>query len=604
MTGLREWWAKCFRPRDRRPIPEWAFENIRTGAPLTIRGPFDASKSRQSLPVFSDFQGDSVKEINVLAAVRGIKSLILDVLEQWVIVEQPDPMLLVLQDDKAARDHAELRTWPNILRNRVVGDMLGEDRFKNRTTEIIFPHMAFHIRGPSDTNLNSRGYRYVFLDEAWMYADGKIDEARGRTGDYVRLGTSKIVAVSQGGWTGSGWHLQCGRGRFYDWQVPCFGCGKLNPIKWSAKRLDGTRWGICFGEEKDQSGLWLPSKAAESVRFECFHCGHVHVWGQHLKKTWNETGRYVSDPSDTKPDTVRTYHWPAMIDMPWDWLANEYLQAMNAKKYGNIDPMIKFIQKYLAEFASEGSILDEEYSAKRMQYEISKIPAKDAIRIMSVDCQEDGVFWVLVRDWYRATPEMKAHTKRVFYGKLIGATAVEEKRKELNVFPKFTLVDSGDNTKGERGVYKACHTYGWLPVKGTAGAGGKPRTFHHAEGGVTVARSYSPPVLKDIESGVGKSQFVQLVVFCATTYANRVQGLIDQKLLIDPEDAGDENEAEYKKQMTAETKRIKRTGSGIYERVTEVWVCPSKNNHAFDCSKMNALGATILKIIPDIESGA
>jgi Phage terminase large subunit (GpA) len=603
MNTLSAWWRQCFQPRDRRPIPDWAFDHVRLGPPLTISGQFDVSRSRQAIDIFADLQSDYVREVNVLGPVRGIKTLILDTFEQWAIVEAPGPMLLILQDDKAAKDHAELRTWPNFRRNPLVSGRLSSDRHKNRTTDIIFPHMPFHIRGPADTNLNSKGYRYVLLDEVWMYADGKVDEARARTGDYVRMGTDKICAVSQGGLTGSGWHRQCERGRAYEWQVSCFGCGKLNPIKWSAKRKDGTRWGICFDEHREKSGLWNVGKAADTVRFECFHCGHVHIWGSTLKRKWNETGEYVSDPADTRSDKVRTRHWPAMIDMPWQWLAVQYLEAMNAKKYGNIDPLIKFIQKYLAEFTSEFSILGEEYLARRQSYEIPKTADNGCIRIMSVDCQEEGVHWVMIRDWYHATPAMKAHSKRVWFGKLIGAAEVEAKRAEWGVYPAFTLVDSGDNTKGERGVYKACHTYGWIPVKGTAGDRSKPRTFIHGEGGVKVARSYSVPVVKDIESGLGKSQFIQLVIFCATTYANRVQGLIDQGLWIDSEELGEEMENEYRKQMTAETRQIKYKGTGIYRVAEEKWVCPSKNNHAFDCAKINALGATIQKYLPDIEAG-
>jgi len=49
--------------------------------------------------------------------------------------------------------------------------------------------------------------------------------------------------------------------------------------------------------------------------------------------------------------------------------------------------------------------------------------------------------------------------------------------------------------------------------------------------------------------------------------------------------------------MSSEFKKKVTVGSLRREKM--VWVCPSKNNHAFDCAKMQALGATLLDILPD-----
>jgi hypothetical protein len=61
-------------------------------------------------------------------------------------------------------------------------------------------------------------------------------------------------------------------------------------------------------------------------------------------------------------------------------------------------------------------------------------------------------------------------------------------------------------------------------------------------------------------------------------------------------------EKEYKTQMSAEFKRPIVVGNKLARRTKYIWVCPSKNNHAFDCSKMQVLAAVLLDILPDLEA--
>ena len=54
---------------------------------------------------------------------------------------------------------------------------------------------------------------------------------------------------------------------------------------------------------------------------------------------------------------------------------------------------------------------------------------------------------------------------------------------------------------------------------------------------------------------------------------------------------------EYRTQMAAEWKR--RTFDKSTGAPKDEWVCPSHNNHAFDCAKMQVALATIARILPD-----
>jgi hypothetical protein len=76
-----------------------------------------------------------------------------------------------------------------------------------------------------------------------------------------------------------------------------------------------------------------------------------------------------------------------------------------------------------------------------------------------------------------------------------------------------------------------------------------------------------------------------------------VIGLIDRGMWVVPTaDEADEMEREYRRQMSAEFKRPKV--DKFTGRKVMVWVCPSGNNHAFDCSKMQVLCAMQAGLLP------
>lgn len=89
----------------------------------------------------------------------------------------------------------------------------------------------------------------------------------------------------------------------------------------------------------------------------------------------------------------------------------------------------------------------------------------------------------------------------------------------------------------------------------------------------------------------------KLFRFSAPACADRVMELIARGLWVEPQlDESNPEEQEYRRQMTAEFKRPKVdkfTGRRIM-----VYVCPSGNNHYFDCSKEQVLCAMQAGLIP------
>lgn len=595
MSRLADNWDRSIRPRDRRQTCEWARDNVILVPPLTKTGPFDSSISRHLEGPLAALDDDHCREVNVLAPVRGGKTLIADVWLCSIIGRTPGATRWVFQDDKAAKDQAELRTWPIIEANEWLSRMLPEDRHKSRTQEIIFPGMPLHISGPSLGQLQSRGYQHIIADEAWLYRDGRIEELRGRLGDYVKMGTDKLLVLSQGGEVGSEWENQCSRGVLHDWEFQCASCGKyMLANRWTLKRQDGSRWGMVWDKHKLDNGLWDIPKVLPSVRFECEHCAHPHLDKVKTKSEWNRTGRYRREESD-KLMKRRTYHWTAVIDFPWDELVDMYLQAVNAWRLGNPMQLIQFFQKRTAEMKSENSLIEEMSFAVRATYEVNSDWPAEIFRLMTIDRQMDDVFWWTIRAWAK-----DGRSRRIGFGKAFGFSELEKIREQHKIEACQTLIDSGYRPKGDHGVYSACIRYGWIAVKGAAQENGDPKFFFHQTKKGRVLRSYSEPIDCDPEIGTeyqGQRE-VQRIDFSSPTYADRVQNLIDLGLWEEPQAAqGDLLEAQYRKQMAGEYK--KRITIGQLKKEKLVWYCPSGNNHAFDCAKMQALGATLMDVLPD-----
>ncbi len=593
MSDILSAWQRSRLPKDRRPIYEWAKDNVILSAPLTKTGPFDVSDSRHFIAPLDAYQDDYTREVNLLMAVRGGKTLIADILSMWIPVIQPGPLLWIFQDDKARNDQAELRTWKLIEKCKAVLELLSADRHASRTNEINFPHMPFHLKGPADSNLQSRGWQNVFLDEVHLYKKGKIEEARGRLGDFVKMGTDKLLCLSQGGEDGGDWSNQFNRGVIHTWHVECAKCGHFQYPAWSGTRADGSRWGIMFDSHKDQHGLWIPARVVPTVRFECARCAHPHTWNNRTKSEWNRTGKYIAESGEDKFKTKKSFTAPATIDYPWDQLCDLYLQAMNEVKMGNPLPLIQFFQKRMAQFSSEKTVMEGSLNLSRAVYEInSEWPAED-VRLMAVDVQGEH-FWVQVRGFsFGREDTMPGESRRYYFGKLYSYTDIEALREKFKVPPCRLQIDSGYQRKKD--VYAACFRYGWSAVKGVK----KEQEFIHETEYGKVRRSYGVPLVVDTEIGTpgGGKRFIELQMFCAQTIEDRLDGLIEKGIWKEPQNVEDEAlEEEYRRQMAANFKRKmvnSRTKAVTFVRVD------GENNHAKDLGKILILGAILTDVMPD-----
>jgi hypothetical protein len=562
--------------------------------PLTITGYFDASISRHLIAPLEDWQDDKVREENLLKPVRGAGTLIADIVLPWTIVHAPGPFRWIFQDDLAARDQAELRTWPILEAIPEVVTMMPANRNQHRTQQIIFRGMPLHIGGPALGQLQSRGWQYMVVDEPWQYRAGRLEEIRGRMGDFQKMGTEKMLCISQGGEEGGDWDRQYQRGIIHEWSIECARCGHFQVPRWTGYRPDGSLYGMRWDPHRTESGEWDIPKCLPSVRWECEKCGHPHLDCARTKTEWNRTGKYIAETTEKLPKR-RSRHWNSVIDFPWVELVDMYLQALNAWKRGVVEPLIQFCQKRLAEMKTERSLMEGTRNFSRATYEVNSKWPDEIWRCMTSDRQELDVFWYQIRAWSKS-----AESHRIACGKAFSFAELETIREKHKVPPNLHLIDSKFQPKGDHGVYAACRRYGWLAVRGTAKEGGGPITFFHS-------RKKGPPVQKsyivgkgDPESGSGGGSRgpVDVITFSGPTMADRLARLIDLGLWMEPAGIEDDpEEIEYRRQMSSEFK--KKRLNKFTGRWELVWVCPSGNNHQWDCAKQQVLAATVLGPIPD-----
>lgn len=606
MIDLAEGWNVAFSPPDRRSIQEWAAQNITLPPVLAKSGKFSTVDSRQFDAPLDALRSARVRGVRILAPVRGGKTLIADVAAPWAIVNDNASVLWVFQDQPIAEAHAETRQMPILKAVPAIRPMLPFDRHKARKSNILFANgLPFTMQGPAMGGLQSRGFKWVILDEAWLYKAGIITQAKGRLGDFVKTSSSKFLAISQGGEEESDWDFEVRAGVLYVWHVQCAGCAAFIAPEWTLRRADGGFAGAVFDSIKHEDGSYDKDASAATVRFICPNCGHAHPNSERTRATWNTNGEYRHSTTgerfekDRIPSEV-SFRWHALIDYPWVELVKEWLAAQEAKHVGNFAPLVNFFQKRCALMRSERTVHETDIPFARVAINLGdpkdKAWPEEAARCLTADRQSEDVYWVTVRAWART-----GESRRLWFGRLYSEAAIEEKRLEFGVNPDCTLIDSGYRPKGDQGVYAACIRYGWIAVKGTDEAFFWHQLPATAPGEMPkrVQKPWAMLAYGDPGEGTssqGKRQ-CRLIRFAANVMADRVDALIALGLFVEPLiDSPTEMDREYGRQMSAEFKRPKVdkfTGRKVMVRV-----CPSGNNHAYDDAKMQVLFAMSVGMLP------
>lgn len=623
---IREAWLG-WTPRDGRRIYEWASEFVKLFPPLTVTGDFSIANTRHFIGPFDALQDDEVREVNIRAPVRDGKTLIVDVWLPWIIENDPGPFVWIFQKDDIAKEHAETRTRkmlqgiPSIAAKWPTGNL-------DRTQEIEFAHMPVYIWGPALGNLQSKGFRYIVLDELWMYPPGRIDEAKGRRGDFEKLGLDKLLCISQGGYAETiaadrnrGWFDQCSSGEQNEWNVRCLGCGELVLPAWARKferPVNGRkRWGIVWDEIRDGRGMWDVERCVETIRYECPLCARVHLDSPATKHAWNKDGSYLV--IGEKKRRKKSFHWPGTISYPWRVLGEEFLNSRNLAAQGDRSGTIVFFLKKIADFHNPKAG-DEEYD-RLPEVEVltpvdgAEIEVLDPAsgqtvkfirRLGALDVQKTH-FWLLVDAWNQGGDDVT-----LWFEKLLTWKEVGERVTTWKIAPEDFVVDVNYHDRAQD-VVEQCALHGyetvdargntkwicWKGMRGTDRAEFKHTPTRGPQKGKDVVLPYDPVFERadpagglptnDPRRGEFKGKLCQIFKWSNSWIKDAVAARRDRLPSVKTKSlvVGGDWVGEFSRQMHGERKLpvVDRYGHTVYE-----WH-KTHDNHALDCKCMTTVRA-------------
>lgn len=575
MVNLAEEWIRIAWIPDRRPIADWAADNVTLPPVLTFQGKFDPQISRQFLGPLESLANDRVREVNILAPPRSGKTLVADTFAPHALARDPGPLLWVFGTDDQAAKHCELRLMPIIKACPPIRALLSTDRHKTRNTELQLANgYPLHVVGPATGNLQARGYRYLICDEVWEWKAGKLVEAKARLGDFRKVESSKCLVISQGGEGGGEWFAQYTAGVVHEWEVPCDGCGQYQVPAFSGKHDDGRRYGIVWEADKSPDGQHDIEQAKASCRYVCRHCGHEHRECKKTQARWNVSGRYQRQ--DGGDPEIHSFHWNDIISAPWKDIVADFLRAKWQARRGNWEPLIKWRQKRLAEFASERSIMEEEQPVFRQEIAADSDWPEEAARFMTVDVQR-GHFWVMVCAWSKT-----GESRRLHWSKAQEVSDLEEIQQRLKVPNTHVILDAADQS---RAVYAIAAPRNWRCIKGDPRYSWRHKVEERGQLLKMVEKAWSQPWLGDPEptgANVNKSLRAKCWHISKPATADRLQGLRDANLWVEPKvDPMTPEEEDYQKQMSSMVKVSRKPGeSAKWEQVG------AAEPHAWDVARI------------------
>lgn len=565
---LESIWMEAWRPPDRRPVWQWAEENIHAIPYSPVPGRFRIANSPMLAEVMQEIVNPRRRVVSVMASVQSSKSTAAEIALCYIIANLPGPFLYLDQTDDDAKDQSESRLQKLFDESPPVKALFPSNPNKKRNATIHFRNgMTLWLAGAHNlSNLQRRSIRWLFGDETWRWPQGHMAEAEARTTAFGWLG--KCVFFSQAGREGDDTHRKFLTTDQREWQYLCPHCGKRQPFQWC-----NIRW---TKDAADDTGEYDFQKVRDSVRLVCSQCGHEFSDSDETRRKLNASACFVPQNPKAAKEYVG-FHWNAICTMSWGTLAELYLRAKLAAKKGDTSLLRQFYQKRLAipwtEFTEDFTIeqsLAEYCMGEPWEEEASfqGIP----LRILTVDVQKDH-FYAVVRSWAADGASRLLHCEKVFSWE-----ALEGLQKRFEVVNNLVFLDCGYSTFE---VYTKCAEHGWNGLMGDR----KSTYTHRGKGGQMVQRYYSP------KRRVSVSRDRVAVMYywsnlnvkdCLARLRANTEGATWEVPKDAPQDYLDMLDSEHR----------------VFERGHWVWKqMQYRPNHFFDCEAMQVTAALMLKLV-------
>lgn len=576
----------AWQPPDRQPPWKWAEEHITEIPYSPIPGRFRSENSPQCREPMEAMVDPSVKEVCILAAIQATKSLAGELTLAYIVKNLPGPTMWLCETDDDAKDHSESRLQPLFEKCKPVKELFPADKNKKRNATIHFSNgMTLWILGAHNLkNLQRRSIRWIIGDECWNWPAGHMEEAEARTTSFGWLG--KCIWMSQAGVEDDDLDKKWKTTDQRELTFCCPECDARQPYKWTQVEWDKT----C----KDEAGNYNFEQLRESTCYKCEECDALIEDTFTNRRKMGDSFKFVPTNPNASKELVG-FHWNGIATMKWGRLAELYVRAKASAKKGDMNPLIQFYQKRLAQPWDEnaedfgmdvptqayeiGKVWDNEgaLNSQMQVVESSDESARVPLRFLTVDVQTDH-FWLIVRSWAPS-----GQSRLVWHDKVLTWEDVEAVQEKYGIAKELVFCDAGYNSYE---VYKQCGPRGWTALKGDQ----KDNFIHvrkRKDGSREKTRRFYSPVHK-VAAGRGQCRMHH---FAANNIRDILKNLRNLKVGDElawqiPDGAG----KDYRRQLEAE-RRIKKGNKWVWEQIGR------RANHYFDCEVMNVCAAIMLKII-------
>ena len=434
--------------------------------------------------ILRDLADSEVKEVNIVAPVGSGKTTLMESWISHIVARDPGPALFCVQSEAEAKIWAQTRLHPVLKSNKEIAPIYPKAKTKAKLLAVHFPHMPLFLGGANLNTLQSKSCRYIGIDEAWIWKEGMLEEARKRTHDRWN---SKICRVSQGGVETDDWDQACQMGSRYEYQFRCRSCGHRamlgrKDLKFEKIHQEGSE------DEID----W--KRTLETAHVECPECGETYTDNPADRRELTGSCEWVCVDDSGIPG-VKTYHYNALA-VSWirfSDLAKELVVAQQETEAGDPASFRQYVQKRFGEFWKEEELfVTDEFETS--DYHLTdytagqKIP-DERIRVMAVDVQAQ-YYYVVIRAWRPDGASMLLYADTVNTERDLRAL-----QGQYGVAPSQVFVDCAYDTPR---VLAMCARNHWLGINSTKA----PKFRHKTRDGRTVEKIWSPLKKQRTTSGL------------------------------------------------------------------------------------------------------
>jgi phage terminase large subunit GpA-like protein len=568
---------------DRRPIYEWARDNVADIPGSPIRGRFDIRNSPWLKRPFETLTDPLCRHTTLIAPVQTGKTLLAELAVAYRLANDPGPCSFTFQSDEMAAMEAKTRLMPLLDSIPAVARLLPRPGPLRTQQEIFMGNQFLVLNSANLTHQQSQSIRFKINDELFFPRWSEIyPHAVARVSAFEAQGISHILDISQGGTEGDTAHTSFIGGTQEHWHGDCQSCKKPMPLRFHIVREDKSRAGVVWDSKaKRDDGTYDVGLAAGSARFVCVHCGHEHADSDRTRALWRNSGQYIAT---TESRRRRSFTYESLVAHSLETLVTKYCLAENDfARIGDENSRINFRQKQEGRFwvVEKNTI---ELSGRKKSgyltttYQNTTVPGEVA-RIMVCDRQQAG-WWVEIGAW---TPEPTY--RQLYFGKV-------ETRDMLRELQRMYRVD--DWAVGQDRGYMPSEVdrdsvaFGWSGIQG-AKTKGKRWPMRDQQGQVI-----NVPISDTYIAAVGNGHTAPYIEFdgewAKDMLSNALAGRGFPYLLPD-----DFNPL-WPDQVASEEKREVRPGVWHWCEVKQ------NNNHALDCAGMMiaaAMARGVLRFDPN-----